>query len=405
MSRQKLPKGITVREYTNGNKTIYITFTYKGVLCKEALKKIPANKQSIKYATNLKGEIENAILQGRFVYSDIFPDSQTQSAKLFGKTRVNITLKQLFNETNWEDVVPKRTSAYTYKKDSKWAKEHLGHIPVEDLTVKDVRDWVKTMGNLKKKTIGNRLTPLRTVLAIAVDDEIIMTNPADAVTLGKKAKGLISREQRESDEEIDPFDNEEIDLILKAAKEYHPCAFNYFQTAFFTGMRPSELKGLKWLNNDGNNNIDFKNKKLNINSVLVSLGALEFTQSPKTTKSKREIELTPKALDALKQQKTETRLKSEYVFNKLDGTEGHLAHNDDYAKPWKEILKSAGVRYRPAKQIRHTFASQMLSGGENPAFIAKQLGHEDLEMVFRVYAKWIDNDKKSSHDFVSSFGQ
>jgi len=401
----KLPRGVTVRRYKNGRQTLYITFTYKGYICKEPLRGIEISKQSIKYAANRKAEIDSAITHQRFKYSDFFPDSNTLGARIFGKTRTNITVKQLFDEITWGDVAPKMTTAYTYKKDAKWAKEYLGHIPVEELNVKDVRDWIKSMRHLKRKTISNRLTPLRIVLAIAVDDQIITTNPATAVTLGKQSKGLISRKQRESDEIIDPFDTNEINRILNSAKAYHQRAHDYFETWIFTGMRASELKGLKWVGDDGNENIDFKNGILRINSVLVSLGAMEFTQSPKTPNSSRSIELTPRALAALKRQKAESRLLNNYVFLKLDGSDGHLSHNDDYRKPWKEILKSANVRYRPAKQIRHTFASQMLTGGENPAFIASQLGHEDLEMIFRVYGKWIDNNKKSGHVFISDFGQ
>ena len=400
-----LPRGVTIRKYANGRRTIYITFTYKGYVCKEPLKGIEISKQSIKYAANRKAEIDSAITHQRFIYSDFFPDSHTLAAKIFGKTRTNITLKQLFDEITWGDVVPKMTTAYTYQKDAKWAKEYLGHTPVQELEVKDIRDWVKSMRHLKRKTISNRLTPLRIILAIAVDDQIITTNPATAVTLGKQSKGLISRRQRESNEIIDPFDTDEINRILRCAENYHPRALNYFETDFFTGMRASEIKGLKWVGDDGIDNIDFKNGTLRVNSVNVSLGATEYIQSPKTKSSSRIIELTPKALEALKRQKSESRLQSEYVFLKLDGSDGHLSHNDDYAIPWKEILKAANVRYRPAKQIRHTYASQMLSGGENPAFIASQLGHEDLEMIFKVYGKWINNNKKSSHVFISSFGQ
>jgi integrase len=35
-------------------------------------------------------------------------------------------------------------------------------------------------------------------------------------------------------------------------------------------------------------------------------------------------------------------------------------------------------------------------GGINPAYIAKQLGHASLAMVFKVYAKWIDAADKGS---------
>ncbi|QJT80876.1 integrase [Kosakonia sp. MUSA4] len=49
----------------------------------------------------------------------------------------------------------------------------------------------------------------------------------------------------------------------------------------------------------------------------------------------------------------------------------------------------AVIRKRTPYQTRHTFACWALSAGANPAFIASQLGHEDPEMVYRVYSAWI----------------
>jgi integrase len=41
--------------------------------------------------------------------------------------------------------------------------------------------------------------------------------------------------------------------------------------------------------------------------------------------------------------------------------------------------------------MRHTYASTLLSNGENPEWIKTQMGHATLEMLFRVYGKWIPN--------------
>lgn len=401
----ELPRGVSIREYENGLETIYITFTINGFTCKEALKNIAINKKNIRYATNLKAEVDGAITRQTFKYDDYFPDSGTRTAQMFGESRTKTTISKLFKSVVWEDLVPKRTTAHTYRKDAKWADKALGHLPVSKLTVRDIRDWVKSMPNIKRKTISNRLVPLRIILAMAVDDELIDVNPADAVSLGKQSKGLISRDQRKSDQSINPFTNDEIEKILRSASEYSELALNYFQTALYTGLRASELKGLKWVDKEGNNNVDFDKDILHVRSTLVSLSGKSFTQTPKTTTSFREVDLTPMAKTALERQKKITFGKSEYVFTLLDGGEGALTNNSDYSKPWTTILSMVDVDYRPAKQTRHTYASQMLSGGENPAYIAGQLGHVDLEMIYKYYAKWINNNEEAKHIFTSGFGQ
>lgn len=51
-------------------------------------------------------------------------------------------------------------------------------------------------------------------------------------------------------------------------------------------------------------------------------------------------------------------------------------------------LKS-GARYRRPYQTRHTYASMMLTAGEPLGWVANQMGHSDLSMLARVYARWI----------------
>ena len=42
-------------------------------------------------------------------------------------------------------------------------------------------------------------------------------------------------------------------------------------------------------------------------------------------------------------------------------------------------------------QMRHTAATLWLAAGENPEWIARQLGHTTTEMLFRVYSRYVPN--------------
>ena len=45
------------------------------------------------------------------------------------------------------------------------------------------------------------------------------------------------------------------------------------------------------------------------------------------------------------------------------------------------------------EQIWHnTFASALLTAGANPWYVAEQLGHVDVQMVFQAYGKFIPQD-------------
>lgn len=49
---------------------------------------------------------------------------------------------------------------------------------------------------------------------------------------------------------------------------------------------------------------------------------------------------------------------------------------------WLPLMERAGIPYRNPYQLRHTYASALLTAGANPWYVAQQLGHEDVEMVF-----------------------
>ncbi|WP_272844540.1 Arm DNA-binding domain-containing protein, partial [Pantoea ananatis] len=70
-----LPRGITVRQHKTGD-TLQLTFTYKGVLCREPLSGMEVNPRNIKYAERYLGEIQNRIATGEFHYLSYFPRSK-----------------------------------------------------------------------------------------------------------------------------------------------------------------------------------------------------------------------------------------------------------------------------------------------------------------------------------------
>jgi integrase len=52
--------------------------------------------------------------------------------------------------------------------------------------------------------------------------------------------------------------------------------------------------------------------------------------------------------------------------------------------------KRAGIRRRNPYHTRHTFACWLLSAGANPSSIANQMGHENAQRVYEIYASWIE---------------
>jgi integrase len=78
---------------------------------------------------------------------------------------------------------------------------------------------------------------------------------------------------------------------------------------------------------------------------------------------------------------------SEYVFSNADG--GPLDLTNIRVRVWFPTLQRAGLRPRNLYQTRHTFASLMLQAGEDPAWIARMLGHTTTKMLHERYSRFI----------------
>ena len=109
--------------------------------------------------------------------------------------------------------------------------------------------------------------------------------------------------------------------------------------------------------------------------------------------------LVAPALDALKRQQAHTRLMGRQVF--LNPTTRPRAGGrwkvpvpgrwteKKLREAWTAGCAAAGVRYRPPRQLRHTFASWTLSAGEPLMWVSKVMGHSDPAMTSRVYARFV----------------
>ena len=251
-----------------------------------------------------------------------------------------------------------------------------------------LREWIREF-RLTKKTIQNALTPLRAVITEALIDETIDKNPLANIILDK----LVNKDTKESDYEVDPFDKEEIAAILNAAEGQ---VKNLFQFAFFTGLRTSELIALEW------SDIDWIKGQVHVLRAFVS-GQIKKT---KTDAGKRQVLLLPPALEALKAQKAYTFMKGGRIFHTPFSNEPWSSPFQIRHSGWFPLLRRAGVRYRNPYQTHHTYASMMLSNGENIMWVAKQLGHVTVEMVIRTYGKWIpDNSITAGYKPVNDWSQ
>ncbi len=59
---------------------------------------------------------------------------------------------------------------------------------------------------------------------------------------------------------------------------------------------------------------------------------------------------------------------------------------------WRRILKAAAIGHRNVKDLRDTFASQLLTAGVQLGYVSAQLGHSNVAVTAQHYARWAGGD-------------
>lgn len=191
-----------------------------------------------------------------------------------------------------------------------------------------------------------------------------------------------------SDYEVDPFTAEERKLIINEASGEVKWLIQFI---LFSGLRLGEALALKW------SSVNLAERKIKIEYTM-SDGELT---KPKTPSSIREIHLLDKAFEALERQ-LEYKAPDDFVFHNPN-TESYWPETDAFRKHWVRLFNKIKLKYRNPYQMRHTFASMLISKGENIHKVAKYLGHKNIKMVIEIYGKYIP-EASNQNDFTGNYG-
>lgn len=344
-----------------------ISFTLPdGTRCREQLR-LPQTRKGEEQAAGFRARIIADIDLGGFDYAKYFPRSKNalaRSSRPAKHTSVEIALRQYFSQGK------RRLATSTYRDYECRIFSHLipsfGQTSLADLSPSMVRDWI-AQSTLSAKAINNILIRLREICRDAYENELLDRDPMSRV----RALPVTAREP-------DPFSQEEIVKILRSLAARSVIVKDYFQFAFSTGLRTSELIAVTWAD------IDMVATTLTVSCARVR--ALQ--KSPKTSSGRRIVDLRPCATAALDSQARRRQAAGEVFYDPRTGR----SWKDDQALRkvyWYPTLRALGIRQRNPYQTRHTFASHLLSRGENPLYVAAQMGHRDWGMIRKVYGRYI----------------
>ena len=367
----------TIRERSG---KLIADFRYMGIRCRETTN-LEDNAYNRRILKKRLEQLEAEITLGTFEYEKYFPKSnrveefkEKRSQQIAVQTKVplfkeftELWFKQ--KQVEWRISYQQKVSiviknylipAFGNQVLSKIKKSDLLNFRASLAKVTHGKDQT----SLKASRINQIMTPLR----------MILNDAAERYDFESPYKNI--NNLKESKIEVTPFSLEEVHKILTTVREdFRP----YYTIRFFTGMRTSEIDGLQW------KNIDLQRREIHIREALVN-GVLGGT---KTYGSDRTIQMNDRVYQAFLQQKSLNNGKSDFVFCNRDG--GPLDYRLVNKRVWHPILRFLGLTPRRAYQTRHTAATLWLAAGENPEWVARQLGHSTTEMLFRVYSRYIPN--------------
>ena len=86
----------------------------------------------------------------------------------------------------------------------------------------------------------------------------------------------------------------------------------------------------------------------------------------------------------------------EGIIDTIFHTNGEPTSQNTVRNIWKRLLTKAGLRNMRFHDIRHTFASLLLSRGESPVYVKDQLGHSSIQMTVDIYGHLIPNSNRNA---------
>jgi integrase len=253
----------------------------------------------------------------------------------------------------------------------------IGAIHVQALTGRDIQGVysIMTERGLSATTIVQLHRILKEALSHAVKWGLLSRNPADAATAPRKERKT-----------MEMWDVATIHRFLKAC-DTSPYA-SLYRFAVLTGMRRSELTGLRWAS------VDFTMSRLSVVETLQRItGQGLVVGQPKTARSRRSIALSPeglKVLEFVRDCQTTQRLllgdawtSSGYVFTRPDG---RPAIPDELSQDFQSIVRKAELPHLTLHGLRHAHATILLTAGVHPKVVSERLGHSNIAVTMDTYS-------------------
>ncbi len=244
----------------------------------------------------------------------------------------------------------------------------LGDVPVARVTERHLGDLYAKLAaqGLGGTSCNFAAVVLKAMLSDAERRSMIQRNPSRHVRLPRIVR---SREKV-------ILDAEEARRLIEAARGEGFAAL--YTLALTTGMRSGEIRALRW------RDIDLEGGRVLVRgTVTTRIGGGRTIDTPKTTRSLRDVPIPQVTVQALAAHRARSAPAGELVFPGSDGT---LMHSQTLGRAFHAHLERAGLPPMTFHALRDTAATLMLQGGVPAHVVSRILGHASEAITLSVYA-------------------
>ena len=266
---------------------------------------------------------------------------------------------------------------------------YIGNLNLMDLRPDRIQRFYNYLQKegLSKHAVAVTHKTLRVAMNHAVKLRLIGRNPCSGTT-----------PPRPEQTEMKFFDDRQVKALLKTARDIRDKFYSLYYLAIHTGMRQSELIGLKW------EDVDW-----NLSTILVKRQVRHFRGTgytflePKSKSGTRTIYLGKQALELLENHKREQQLFIsaagddwtclDLVFPSGAGTP---LTGSNIRRDFRRLLKVSGLPQIRFHDLRHTAASLMLNHGIPVLIVSKRLGHSKPSITLDTYGHLIPSRQEEA---------
>jgi integrase len=363
--------GVLVREIPKRSRTWYVKVNYRG---ERRAKKFGKKEEAEAYARKLRDRIAD----GEFNLPPKEEENQLtfgQYAEKWIEGHVRNNLKPRTAEGYRANLARHIFPDFEHRPLAAITREDikaLCHRKLESGRIKPRKLADGTMErSLSRKSVSQIARILGSLFSHAVEDGAIKVNPAE-----KPGRYIKTTDRKEKSDFLTP---EEGKILLDSTKTHFPRFHPLLLAALRTGMRKGELLGVKW------GDVDWIGKFIEVKRTKWKNKVF----TPKSGKSRRvdmSDQLAAILTDHRRKMATEAladgRPLPEWVFVSPVGTP---LDESKVSKEFKRCLAKAGLRHIRFHDLRHSFASFLLSNGESLTYVRDQLGHSSIGITADIY--------------------